>query len=119
MEQNLIYCDECNAKFDTSGIEFKTAQTVIDNKQFKVVYYNCPTCGKVYVVCMLDYWGNKLQEKYISALDNYRKAYNEGISPIILQQKHAKVEALKEQAMAYQNELLHKYGDLLPEEIFI
>lgn len=119
MEHNLISCDECKADFTADKIEFKHTDAVVDEKQFEVVYYKCPTCGKVYVVCMLDYWGKRHQDKYVDALDSYRAALKRDVSPIKLKQKLAKVEALKEEAMAYQNETLHRYGNLLPEEIFV
>ena len=119
MEHNLIACDECKADFAADKIEFKHTEAVVDEKQFKVVYYKCPNCGKVYVVCMLDYWGKRYQDKYVDALDSYRVALKRDVSSIKLKQKLAKVEALKEEAMAYQNETLHRYGNLLPEEIFV
>lgn len=119
MEHNLISCDECKADFAADKIEFKHTDAVVDEKQFEVVYYKCPTCGKVYVVCMLDYLGKRHQDKYVAAIDSYRAALKRGVSPIKLKQKLAKVEALKEEAMAYQNETLHRYGNLLPEEIFV
>lgn len=119
MEHNLISCDECKADFAADKIEFKHTDAVVDEKQFEVVYYKCPTCGKVYVVCMLDYWGKRHQDKYVDALDSYRAALKRDESPVKLKQKLAKVEALKEEAMAYQNETLHRYGNLLPEEIFV
>lgn len=55
----------------------------------------------------------------MEALDRYRATCKRNASPIILKQKLTKVEALKEEAMAYQNETLHRYGNLLPEEIFV
>ena len=119
MEHNLISCDECKADFAADKIEFKHTDAVVDEKQFEVVYYKCPTCGKSYVVCMLDYLGKRHQDKYVAAIDSYRAALKRGVSPIKLKQKLAKVEALKEEAMAYQNETLHRYGNLLPEEIFV
>lgn len=118
MKENNISCDECKAIFTSEDIEFKHANTTIENKQFEIVYYKCPTCGKPYVVCMLDYWGRKLQDKYIRALDSYRAACGSGISNSKLQQKLTKVETLKTEAMAYQNETLHIYGNLIPEGIF-
>ena len=62
MEHNLISCNECKADFAADQIEFKHANATVDDRQFDVVYYKCPTCGKAYVVCMLDYWGKKYQE---------------------------------------------------------
>ena len=119
MEQKMISCDECKAVIASDNIEFKHANAMVDDRQFDVVYYKCPTCGKAYVVCMLDYWGKKYQDKYVEALDRYRAACKRNVSPIILKQKLTKVEILKEEAMAYQNETLHRYGNLLPEEIFV
>lgn len=120
MDVNVIVCDECKAEFDPKGIQFKTANTTIEDTKLEVVYYTCSKCGKAYVVCLLDYWGKKLQNKYVEAMDKYRAAYKSGNSnPVKLQQKMEKVEKLKEDAMSYQNELLHKYGELLPEEIFV
>ena len=119
MEQNIIVCDECKAELMPSDIEFRHTDAVVDEKQFEVIYYKCPTCGKVYVVCMLDYWGKKYQDKYVDALDSYRAALKRDVSPIKLKQKLSKVKVLKEEAMAYQNETLHRYGNLLPEEIFV
>lgn len=119
MEQNIIVCDECKAEFMPSDIEFKHTNAVVDEKQFEVIYYKCPTCGKVYIVCMLDYWGKRHQDEYVDALDSYRAALKRNVSPVKLKQKLAKVEVLKEKAMIYQNETLHRYGSLLPEEIFV
>lgn len=119
MEQKMISCDECKAVIAPDNIEFNHANAMVDDRQFDVVYYKCPTCGKAYVVCMLDYWGKKYQDKYVEALDRYRAACKRNVSPIILKQKLTKVEILKEEAMAYQNETLHRYGNLLPEEIFV
>ena len=119
MEQNTIFCDECKAEFMPSDIEFKRTNTAVKDKQFEVVYYKCPNCGKTYVVCMLDYWGKRLQDRCVEALDNYRIAYKRNVSPTKLQQKLNRVEALKEEAMSYQNGVLHMYGSLLPEEIFV
>lgn len=59
MEQKMISCDECKVVIASDNIEFKHANAKVDDRQFEVVYYKCPTCGKVYVVCMLDYWGKK------------------------------------------------------------
>ena len=119
MEQNIIVCDECKAEFSANQIEFKHADAVVDNKTFDVVYYKCTECGKVYIVCMLDYWGKKLQKKYVDAMDSYRKQYRAPGNTSKLDKKLQKVEALKNEAMAYQNETLHKYGNLLPEGIFV
>ena len=119
MNENIIICDECSAEFSTQDLKFNTATTKVEDKSFDVVYYKCPKCGKAYVVCMLDYWGKKLQQKYVDAMDSYRKQYKMQGNTQKLAQKLEKVEALKNEAMAYQNELLHKYGNLLPEEIFV
>lgn len=119
MEQNIIVCDECGAEFATDELKFNTIPTEIEGKSFEVIYYRCPDCGKAYVVCMLDYWGKKLQQKYIDAMDSYRKQFRAQGNTPKLTKKLEKVEALKNEAMAYQNELLHKYGNLLPEGIFI
>lgn len=117
MEQNIIVCDECKAEFMPSDIDFKHANAMVDDRQFEVVYYKCPNCGEAYVVCMLDYWGKKLQNKYVAAMDSYRKAFNNPFEKSKLEQKLRKVEAFKDEAMAYQNELLHKYKDAIPDGI--
>lgn len=119
MDENTIVCNECNAEFSAHDLKFNTIPTDIEGKSFEVVYYRCPECGKAYVVCILDYWGKKLQKKYVDAMDSYRKQYRTEGNESKLAQKLKKVEALKNEAMAYQNELLHKYGDLLPEGIFV
>lgn len=112
---NTIVCNDCSREFEPSEIEFKHVDVVINETTFEVVFYTCPSCGKAYVVCMLDYWGKKLQSKYISALDGYRAAYNSEAPKTLLEQKARKVEALKNEALSYQNELLQKYGALIPE----
>ena len=119
MEHNLISCDECKADFAADKIEFKHTDAVVDEKQFEVVYYKCPTCGKVYVVCMLDYWGKKLQDKYVRAIDNYRKLYKNTQNEAKLKQKLEAIEVMKDEAMSYQNELLRAYRDLIPEEVLV
>lgn len=119
MEHNLISCDECKADFAADKIEFKHIDAVVDEKQFEVVYYKCPTCGKVYVVCMLDYWGKKLQDKYVRAIDNYRKLYKNSMNEAKLKQKLEAIEVMKDEAMSYQNELLKAYRDLIPEEVLV
>ena len=119
MEHNLISCDECKADFAADKIEFKHTDAVVDEKQFEVVYYKCPTCGKVYVVCMLDYWGKKLQDKYVRAIDNYRKLYKNSMNETKLKQKLEAIEVMKDEAMSYQNELLKAYRDLIPEEVLV
>ena len=119
MEHNLISCDECKADFVADKIEFKHTDAVVDEKQFEVVYYKCPTCGKVYVVCMLDYWGKKLQDKYVRAIDNYRKLYKNSMNETKLKQKLEAIEVMKDEAMSYQNELLKAYRDLIPEEVLV
>ena len=119
MEHNLISCDECKADFEANKIEFKHTNTVVDEKQFEVVYYKCPNCGKVYVVCMLDYWGKKLQDKYVRAIDNYRKLYKNSMNETKLKQKLEAIEVMKDEAMSYQNELLKAYRDLIPEEVLV
>ena len=117
MEQKMIYCEECKAEFMPSDIWFKHANAMVDDRQFEVVYYKCPNCGEAYVVCMLDYWGKKLQNKYVVAMDSYRKAFNNPFEKSKLEQKLRKVEAFKDEAMTYQNELLHRYKDAIPEGI--
>lgn len=117
--KNIVVCNECKAEFEARQIEFKEAQALVRDKTFKTIYYKCPACGKVYVVCLLDYQGQRLQNKYVEALDNYRNMYVKRLNPARLQQKLEKIEKLKAEALAYQNELLHNYGDLLPEEIFV
>lgn len=116
---NIIVCDECGKEFEAKQIEFKTIRITLESKEFEVVFYCCPECHKAYIVCMLDYWGKKLQDKYISALDNYRLACHRQASKPILKQKLKKVEVLKTEAMEYQNKLLTEYGSLIPEEAFI
>lgn len=118
MESNVIICDYCQKEFNSSELAFNSVNTTVDNKEFEVVYYKCPHCAKVYVIAMLDYWGKKLQKNYVNAVDSYRAGYRAQLSPIKLQQKYEKMETLKEQAMSYQKEILHKYGELLPEELF-
>ena len=116
---STIVCDDCGAQFESSTIEFKHAETKIDGKQFEIVYYTCSSCGRAYVVCMLDYWGRKLQNKYVSAMDSYRAAYHKNTNPVKIQQKLQKVEDLKKDALKYQNEVLHKYGKLIPEGLLV
>lgn len=119
VSNNIIVCDECSKEFPANEIEFKTVtDVVVEDKKFEIIFYCCPECKKAYLVCMLDYWGKKLQEKYISALDGYRLAYHNNASKPILKQKLKKVEVLKNEAMEYQNELLKNYGNLIPEGIF-
>lgn len=119
---NIIVCDECGSKFEANSIDFKKKQVTIENKSFEVVYYRCITCQKVYIVCMLDSQGKKLQNKYIETVENYRKLYAKRLGSVgstaKLDQKLNKIETLKNEAMAYQNELLHRYRDLLPGEVF-
>lgn len=118
--ENIIVCDECKAEFETKQIEFKETQARVEDKTFKVIYYKCPTCGELYVVCLLDRQGQRLQNKYVAALDNYRNIYKKRMkNPAKLQQKLQKIEKLKDEALAYQNELLCNYGNLLPEKIFV
>ena len=116
-EQSVIVCDKCQYEFESGSIEFKKTHTKIDGKDFEIVYFKCPNCNEVYVVCMLDYWGKKLQNKYVAAMDSYRKAFNSPFEESKLEQKLRKVETLKDEAMSYQNELLHKYKDAIPEGI--
>ena len=116
---NLIVCDKCSQEFEAKSIEFKTVETVIENKKFEIVFYSCPNCKEVYIICMLDYWGKKLQQKYIAALDGYRLAHHKQSAKTILEQKLEKAKSLKEEAMMYQNKLLHKYESLIPEEILV
>lgn len=118
MEEPTIYCDECGYEFSPNSVEFKRTNTKIEDEPFEVVYYKCAGCGKPYVVCMLNYWATKLQNKYVGALDTYRAAVNKGLSEFRLKQKYEELQRRKDEAMAYQNELLAKYGSLLPEEIF-
>lgn len=117
MDVNVIVCDECSAEFLPTEIEFQEKEVDIEGTMYKIVFYKCTKCGKAYVVCMLDYWGKKLQDKYISAMDKYRASIGK-VSQTILKQKLEKVEELKNEAMEYQNDILHRYGDLIPEEIF-
>ena len=119
MKKSVIVCDECNNEFNPHEIEFKIAKAKIEEKDYEVTYYKCPVCERVYVVCMLDYWGKKLQDKYVDALDQYRSAINKKATPAILEQKHTKMEYFKQEALAYQQEILHIYGNSLPEEIFV
>lgn len=118
MEQPIIYCDDCKFEFSPNEVEFKRTKTTIEDESFEVVYYKCPGCGKVYVVCLLNYWATKLQNKYVGALDTYRASINKGLSELRLRQKADELQRRKDEAMAYQHELLSKYGNLLPEEIF-
>lgn len=118
MAEPTIYCDECGHEFLPNSVEFKHTKTKIEDEPFEVVYYKCRSCGKPYVVCILNYWATKLQNKYVGALDTYRAAVNKGLSEVILNQKYDELIRRKDEAMAYQNELLGKYGSLLPEEIF-
>lgn len=112
---NRIVCDDCSKELEPAEIEFKHVDIVINETTFEVVFYNCPSCGRAYVVCMLDYWARKLQKKYISAIDGYRTAYNGDASKVMLKQKAKKVEVAKSEAMSYQQELLQKYGTFIPE----
>lgn len=119
MSASTIICDKCNAEFDTEELKFEKKEVEIQGKKFEVVYYKCPECKEPYVVCMLDYWGEKLQRKYISAMDSYRKLYNSGLKDKSkLQQKFNKMKELKKEALDYQSSVLHEYGNLIPEEIF-
>lgn len=117
--ENVVYCEECNREFNPSEIEFRHANTTIGDKQFEVIYYKCPSCDKTYVVCMLDYWGKKLQDKYVRAIDNYRKLYKNSMNEAKLKQKLEAIEVMKDEAMSYQNELLKAYRDLIPEEVLV
>lgn len=117
--ESLIVCDECSSEFEPQSIEFKKSVTNIGDKKFEVVYYKCPSCGKIYTVCMLDYMGRKLQEKYVTAVKEYRLAIDKRTNSVKLQQKAAKIEKRKVDAMHYQQKILKQYGNLLPMEIFV
>lgn len=119
MSGNTIVCDFCGESFNPKEISFKTIEATVKEKSFEVVYYKCTKCEKSYVVCMLDYWGKKLQTKYVKAMDSYRKAYNNGENVIKLEQKQATLERLKKEAMDYQNKVLKAYGELIPEELLV
>lgn len=115
---NVIVCDECKQEIETDSLDFKKTDVQLKDKKFELIYYKCPTCQRAYVVCMLDYWGKKLQGKYVKAMDKYREAYNASVSfPEKLKQKLKKIEELKQDAMAYQNSLLQEYGNLIPDEV--
>ena len=115
----IIVCDECKEEFDARSIEFKTANHTINNTKYEVVYFICNNCKKPYIVCMLDYWGKRLQDTYVRSLDAYRKSFQKGAAEIVLKQKLEKVEKSKAEAMTYQKETLSKYKNLVPEGILI
>lgn len=116
MDQKSVCCDSCNEEIDLSTLKFKEGKVKIDNREMTVVYYKCPKCDETYVISLLDYWGKKLQNKYLKSMDAYRKAYASMSDPVKLQQKLRSIEGIKEEALAYQKTLLEKYGDLIPEE---
>lgn len=115
----VIVCDACSHEFDAKKIEFKTAKTKIDGKELEVTFYKCPNCGQNYVISIMDYWGKKLQQQYIDAESSYRKLYHSSFyNEDRMRQKLDKAEQLKDKALSYVKDLLQKYGELLPEEIF-
>lgn len=119
MDNFNIVCEECSHKFTREDLKFHERSTTVDGKKMKVVFYKCPDCLKVFVVAILDYQGEKLQNNYVKALDAYRKYVKSGVrSETLIRQKLEKVENLKKMAIDYQNEILHKYRGLIPEETF-
>lgn len=119
---SMIVCNECQSEFGTDDLSFKTVNTKIEDKSFEVVFYKCPECGKPYIVCMLDNYGKKLQNKYIEARNKYIKLQSQNehsaMSVLRLEQKLKKIDILKADALGYQKTVIEKYADLLPEETF-
>lgn len=115
----LVKCAKCGKTIELSELSYTTKSTTFsDGVKAEVVFFRCPHCNEIYLVSILDYWGKKLQQKYLKAVDAYRACYNSGsASEATLNQKLNKVETLKDEAIAYQKEILNKYKDSLPEGI--
>lgn len=117
LDTKTIQCDSCESVFQPNSINFKTVETKIYGKPFEIVYYACPECGESYVVCMLDYQNKKLRDKYVKAVDSYRKALSKRCNESKLRQKLQKCEECKREAMLCQEAILKQYKDSIPEGI--
>ena len=50
----VVRCDECKAEFDLCSVEIKEAPCRIDTFDLTLCYFTCPTCNKLYRVCLKD-----------------------------------------------------------------
>lgn len=95
-----MFCNDCKKDFSVSELKTKTVDLKKRGK-VAVQYFNCPHCGKEYVVCIYDERMNKLTRKK-QALSERKKR----MSDAVFQAKH---EALKTQINAEESMLLHIY----------
>ena len=117
----VIKCMNCGQEHTQKDLNFKTIDCVLEGKKVQLVYYKCKNCNKPHLISILDYWGKKLQDRYIASVDSlaeYQRTHSVDKTAKGLQ-KQAAVEKNKAEALAYQEEILNKYINLIPEEIFV
>ena len=117
MKERMIECEKCHAKFQLSADDFKQKSIKLNGIKFDLVYFKCPKCGEAYLTTLLDYKGKQLQDNYIKAIDAYTKALKKGTSEAILRSKYEKIDTLKAQALSYEQELINKYGHMIPDNV--
>ena len=119
-KQIEVRCEECHDIFVFSNLEVKEKSNIkIDDDTFTVIYYNCPTCGTVHIVGMLNYRANRIKNAYFSACDSVRK-FSQGhkLPKAIVDQKVQRMNELKQENIEFQKQLISLYGHRIPQSVF-
>ena len=72
-----MFCNDCKKDFAVSELKTKTVDLKRRGK-VAVQYFNCPHCGKEYVVCIYDERMNKLTRKK-QALSKRKKSMSDAV----------------------------------------
>lgn len=115
-------CEECGNEFLFDTLDVIVKENVkIEDSTFTIIYYKCPECGAIQLVGMLNYLAKRIRDKYFTAYNSVKKMEASGQSKsklFIYKQRLEKLEKLKEENTDYQMQLISKYRDKIPTEIF-
>ncbi|MBQ0112192.1 MAG: hypothetical protein KBT03_03590 [Bacteroidales bacterium] len=71
--EQIIYCDECDKEFPLVSVQIQESDVEIEGQVFRLVYFTCPKCNKIYRVSLKDDKYEQLKEDLEQAKKRIRR----------------------------------------------
>ena len=103
-----IVCDSCSHTFASTQVKVQEGQVKLDGICFKLIYFVCPKCNKIYKVSLID----KRYEELLKDLEKVKRRIrrNRGVDNVELQTKLSTMATKKyDRLKQYVDKLNSKY----------
>ena len=106
-----IFCDQCGYEFPASAVNIKQSDLSIDGTAVQVVYFQCPSCNKVYLIQILDNKCIVLQKEFLKQKARWQANVGRNNDTEVVSGQYVSMVA-KQKRLADRIELLkQRYGN--------